>query len=254
MLDARHGGRRDAQLIHPEPQQQQGKIRLPGHLTADPHPEAVPMRRLNGHLDQPQHRRMRRLVKMRDAVVEPVNRQRVLDQIVGPDAEEPHMTRQTIRHDDRRGNFDHRPNLHRLVKRKPLPAQLRATVVQKRVGLLQFLHTRNHRVHELHVPMRARSEDRTQLGPEKLLPLETEPDRAPSQERIHLLRHLQVRNELVTPDVQGADDRRVRPGRLRHRPVGLILRLLVRHGIPLQEKIFGAKQTHAFRSRLPDRS
>src|SRR6516165_10652389 len=48
----------------------------------------MPQRRLDRELDQPQHRRMERVVEMRHLLVAAVDRQRVLDQIIGADREE----------------------------------------------------------------------------------------------------------------------------------------------------------------------
>ena len=92
----RHKRRAHAQLIHPEAEQQRSQRKVAGHLAAHAHPNAMRVRRVRHHLEQPKHRRMRRLIKMRDALVHPIDRDRVLNQVVRADAEKIDFARQRV--------------------------------------------------------------------------------------------------------------------------------------------------------------
>ena len=90
VFDRRDAGRRGAQFIHAQADQQRREHGVAGDFAADAGPDAVLVRGIHGHLDQPQDGRMRRFVKVRDFFVRAVGGQRVLDQVVGADAEKFH--------------------------------------------------------------------------------------------------------------------------------------------------------------------
>ncbi len=61
--------------------------------------------------DQPQHRRMQRLVVIGHPIVGAIDGQRVLDQIVGADGEEVDIGGEQVRGQRRRRDLDHRTDL-----------------------------------------------------------------------------------------------------------------------------------------------
>ena len=65
---------------------------------------------IDRHFDQPEDAGVSRLVKMGYLFVEPVNRQRVLNQIVCADTEKLHVTGQAVRRQHRGWHFDHGAN------------------------------------------------------------------------------------------------------------------------------------------------
>ena len=117
---------------------------------------------------------------MRDLLVHPVHRQRVLDQIIGADAEKLHVSGQGIGHNGRRGSFDHRPDFQVLVERDVFPTQLGFALFDQLVGLLQFLQAGNHRVHHLQVAFGAGPQNRPELRAEDVAFLQGDADRAPA--------------------------------------------------------------------------
>ena len=104
----------DTELIHSQAEQQRNEREVARHLAANAHPDVVRMRGVRHHLEQTQDRRMRRLVEMRDPLVDPIHRDRVLDEIVRADAEEIDLAREPFGRDGRARNFDHRADF-RLV-------------------------------------------------------------------------------------------------------------------------------------------
>ena len=100
---------------------------------------------------------MRRLVKMRDSFVHPIDRNRVLDQVVRPDAEEIDLAREGIGRDRRARNLDHSADFHLATF---FLANFVPAFVQDSFGVAQFFETGNHREHDFHVADRARAQDR----------------------------------------------------------------------------------------------
>ena len=195
---------------------------------------------------------MRRLVEVGDLLVQPIHRQRVLDEVVGADAEKLHASGQAVGDHRRRWRLDHYPDLNVLGERHPLVAELFAALVEQHVCGLEFLHAGDHRVHDFQVAKDARPQDGAELRAEQVLLLEAESDGAPSEERVHLLRHVHVREQLVAAKIERADDHRVRRERLGHLAVGRELFLLARQVAAVDEQKLGAKQADAGRAALED--
>ena len=86
----------------------------------------------HGTLNQLQHRRVRRVEQMRHPVVSAVHGQRVLHQIIRANAEKTHAPGQPVRHQRRRGNFNHHADFH-------LPMEGNARRVQFRFAFFQQL-------------------------------------------------------------------------------------------------------------------
>ena len=67
---------------------------------------------------------MQRIVQVRNALVGAVNAQRILDQVVGADAQEIHLARQGRSGKRGRRHLDHDAHLDRIGKCQPALAQL----------------------------------------------------------------------------------------------------------------------------------
>ena len=74
-----------AELPQPHTEQQSGVARIARHLAAHPDGDILVRASLYGVVNQPQDRRVQRVVKVVHLVVDPIDRQRVLDEIVGAD-------------------------------------------------------------------------------------------------------------------------------------------------------------------------
>ena len=77
----------DAQFIYPQPNQQRRRQGLCGQAPTNPNPSPS-AGRIGGHLNQPQHRRVKRVSLFGQGAVAPVHGQGVLGQVVGPNGEE----------------------------------------------------------------------------------------------------------------------------------------------------------------------
>ena len=102
---------------------------------------------------------------MRHRFVRPVNRQRVLDQIVGANRYEIKVLEQTAHHDGSRRNFNHGPQLHRPVGGAPR-IQLSLRQFDLRHDAVRFMLVRDHRKQQMHFAKRRRPQNSAQLGAE----------------------------------------------------------------------------------------
>jgi hypothetical protein len=83
-------------------------------------------------------------VEVGDAVVQPVDGQRVLDQVVGADAEEPDVFGEAVGDHHGGGDFDHGADFHPFVEGPAFGAEFLAAFVEQGVGLDQFVHAGDH--------------------------------------------------------------------------------------------------------------
>ena len=116
--------RRGAQFVHAQAEQQRHQHRVAGHLAADADPDLVRVGGVHGDLDQAQDGGVGRLVEVGDLLVHAVHGQRVLDEVVGADAEELDPLGQRVGDDGGGGGLDHRADLEVLVEGHLLLAQL----------------------------------------------------------------------------------------------------------------------------------
>src|SRR5437868_1953692 len=86
--DGRDETRGHGKAAQSEPDEHPGKSRVSGHVTAHGDWLAPPLRAVDGALEQAENGRMERVVEMCDVFVLPVGGERVLDEVVGSDAEE----------------------------------------------------------------------------------------------------------------------------------------------------------------------
>ena len=127
---------------------------------------------------------MRRLIKVCDLFVHSVDCERILDQIVGSDAEEIDLGCEDIGADGCAWDFNHRANLDLFVQRNARPAQLFMALSEDGLGTSQFLQTRDHGKHDFYVPDSAGTENSAQLRFKNVYVLETKTNSTPAKERI----------------------------------------------------------------------
>ena len=194
--------------------------------------------------DQPKDRGVKRLVKIGDVLVDPVDRQRVLNQVVRADAEESDLLREQVGHDRRGGDLDHDPDGHLLVVGDPPATKLPPHLLDHAHRLPKLPHPGDHREHHPNLPVRRGAQDRPELGLEDLFFLQAEPDRPQPHRRVHLVGELELGRELVAAEVEGADRDRVAHELLRHLPVRLEVLLLGREILPVEEEELRPVEPH----------
>ncbi len=183
-LDPGDGERAHRQLVQPQAQQDQDVARVARHLTAhhDGDPRGVP--RLGDLLDHPQVGRMERLIQVRHVLVHPVHGQRVLDQVVRPDAEEVHLARQDIADHGGAGRLHHDPERYRRVVGFPPLVQIRLHLLDDLFRALNLFHIRDHGKHDARAAVHARAQDPGELPLEERALLEAEADGPESERRV----------------------------------------------------------------------
>ena len=162
-LDGRHQRGGDAQFIHAQTEQKRHQHRVARHLPANADPDPMVVGGLDGGLDQAQNGRMGRLIKVGDFLVHPVHRQRVLDEVVGADAEELEALGQRIGDDRGRGGLDHGADFQVFVEGHALLAQFLLVFLDQGIGLIELVQAGDHGVHHLDVALGAGAEDGAEL-------------------------------------------------------------------------------------------
>ena len=128
----------------------------------------------------------------------------------------------------------------------PLAFQLLA---QDRAGARELGRLGHEREHDLERPARARAQKRLQLHPQDPALVEAKPDRAPPHRRVRLVLRLHVRQDLVGPDVEGAEHDGLALRVVHHLAVQRGEIAAPGHAGSGQELQLGAEQAHAFGPR-----
>src|SRR5215213_5476051 len=105
-LHERNRSRRDAHLPHAQAEERERHQGLRRHLAADGDVDVPQLRHLDRATNEAQHRRVQRRVPRREIGVPAIDRERVLHEVVGPDAEEVDVLGQRIAGHGRRGCLD----------------------------------------------------------------------------------------------------------------------------------------------------
>ena len=92
----------------------------------------------DGHGDQLQHRRVQRVIEVRHGIVGAVDRQGVLDQVVGADGQKIQVLGEGVHRQRRGGNFDHAADRDAGIEGHAFRRQLLLGVADQVQGLAQF--------------------------------------------------------------------------------------------------------------------
>jgi hypothetical protein len=117
-----------------------------------------------------------RVVEVRDPLVAAIDGERVLGQVVRPDAEEVALRRQHVGDDRRRGDLDHHAHGQLGVERDTLVAELLLHLRHERLRLAELFDAGDHREEEPHVSADTRPQDGAQLRAEGARVLQGQPD------------------------------------------------------------------------------
>ncbi len=176
---------------------------------------------------------MMRIEEPVQLLVLPVDRQRVLREIVGSDAEEVYQLRELVGDHHRRRRLHHDSQRH-LLERYALGRQLRPDLGRDLLRPLHLPDGGDHREHDVEIAVGGRPVERTQLRAEDVLAGEADPDRAVSERRVLLLIEMEVVDLLVRSDVQCPDNDLLAGHHLDHGTVRLELLLLSRIVLALE--------------------
>ena len=189
------------------------------------------------HHDDAQNRRVQRLVQARHAIVGPVNRQAVLNQIVGANGEEIHLFGEQVRRVGRCRDLDHgadRDGRHGLA----LSGELGVHLGHQTARLPDLLDTGDKGEKDPERAVAGGPEEGADLRPEQIRAREAQTQPAQSL-AIGAWPVLGVPaavgstaallGQLLLVDIEGADGHRAGRHALEHPAVDLILRLFISH-------------------------
>ena len=151
--------RRHAQPSDPHPNQQRNKLRIRTHLPADRHRDVALSGGLDHVADQPQNRRIARTVQVGHVRIGPVDRQSVLDQVVGADRKEIDLPGKLVRQERGRGNLDHHTDGDVSFERNPLILEIFLDVLQDHLRLAELQERGDQREHDGDVAQRRRAKN-----------------------------------------------------------------------------------------------
>ena len=146
-----------------ETEQQPREVNVAGHLAAHGNRHIGRIRLTDHAGHQMQHGRVQWIEQMRDAIVGTIDRQRVLNEVVGADREKIELP-QKHRQRNRRGrNFDHAADQNVIVEFAPLFLQLFFRARNGEQGLPDFADRSQHRNQDTHIAIARRAQQGTQL-------------------------------------------------------------------------------------------
>ena len=190
---------------------------------------------------------------MRDLLVAAVDRQRVLDQVVGTDREELQPAQEHADGQRRRRNLDHAADADVLVVGDALVAQAQLGLLDRGQRLVDLVRVREHRHQQLDLAVVRGAQDGAQLRLEHRRFGQRQADRAQAERRVGLDavgEHLVEVRPLVVAEVEGADGHRPPLHAAHDLAVGLELLVLAGHVAAAEEEELGAEQADALGPRL----
>ena len=176
--------RRHTDLSDPQTHQQWQEHGTRTHLPAHRYGNVVLASRLNHHPDQTQNGRITLPVKVGHPLIRPINRESVLNQVIGPKREKIDLAGKLFGHDGCGRDFNHHANRHLAPKRHPLLLKILDYIAQDHSSLSEFQQRRNEREHDPQIAELGRAQCGSQLRLEELQILQTQPDTANAQRRI----------------------------------------------------------------------
>jgi hypothetical protein len=163
LLDFRDRAGRHAHLAQAESQKELRVHHAAAHLSANVGRHTGLPRHVQRSPQLSQHRGIARVVEIRHLLVAPIDRQRVLDQVVGADRHEVDLPDERIEHDHRRRRLDHHPHRHLRIERDAVLRQILHHVGEHHPRLPEFDDRGNERKKDADIPQGARPEDGPQL-------------------------------------------------------------------------------------------
>src|SRR5262245_27381858 len=100
-----------------------------------------------------------------------------------------------------------------------MATQMRQLTLDQTLGLVELLHRRDHREHQLEVTAAAGAQQRADLAAQQARTVEPEPDRAPAERRILFFLVSHIRQHLVAADVERPECHGLVAGSIEYRAI-----------------------------------
>ena len=154
---------------------------------------------------------MQGLVEAGHLLVGPVDRKRVLDQVVRTDRQEVHLGGELTGDQNRRRHLDHGADLDVPPMVDSFSRQLGADFRTEAAQRPDLLNRRHHRNHDAQVAESSRPKQGTQLAAEDVGASQSQPDAAQTEDRVLLFQLVEAAGGLASAQVERTDHDR--PGR-----------------------------------------
>ena len=156
--------------------------------------------------DQTQQRRVQWLVEIADVLIRPIDRERILNEVVRSNREEVRLLREDVRDHRRRRNFDHDSDLEVRVVFDTFGVQLFSELADERPHLSQFLHAGDERKHDLQISDDRGAQQRAQLRAEHVAVLHAQAQSTKSEDRIVFARADDFARQLSSTEIECSND------------------------------------------------
>ena len=186
-----------------------------GHLAAYRYAFSHPVRLINDAFEQAQHPGMKGLVEVGDFLVVPIDRDRVLDQVIRPDRNEINMSDDQVRYQRGGRNFDHRSHLKVGIEAHSLFLQLSFGDFKEPKRLFQLSNPADHRKHDVRFSERGSTKNRPHLRQEYILVLQAKTNRSETENRV-FFHQVEAADDLVPSEVKGSNRNASRSDPLKH--------------------------------------
>ena len=188
---------------------------------------------------------------MRHRFIDPIDCQRVLDQVIGADGQKVKILEKHIDHERRSRHLDHGPHLDRAVG-LPLGVQLAPRTVDQCQRLPDLAHVRKHRHQQVNRPMDSGPQDGAQLCQEHGRLGQAPAYRPQTQSRVEMVFRIAAAvQRFVSAHIDGADGDRQALHALHRRTVGPVLLFFIgQAALAPHEQKLTAEQPHTDGPRL----
>ncbi len=238
------------ELAQAEPEQEARHGGIARHLPAHRDRGLGALCAADGLRDQLQHRGVQRIVQVRHRIVGAVDRERVLDQVVGADRQEIEVAGEVFQRQRRSGHLDHAADRDAPVIRDPLAVEHFLGVPDRGERLLHLVGVGEHRDEQAYLSVARSAQDRAQLREEHLRLGETEADRAKAERRVRA-RTVRAVDALVGAEVERAYRDRPAAHSIGDLPVGFELLVFRGQIVPVEEQELAAEKADARGARFP---
>ena len=184
---------------------------------------------------------MHRVVHVCDGVVRPVNRQCVLNQVVGANRQKVEVFDEVRKRQHRRWNFNHAADGHVVIVCDTLRNQLGFGSRDKAQRLRNFMCVCQHRHQDAHSTKRAGAQYRPQLRHKKFGFSQTQADRAQTQCRVVARAITEARHAFIGAKIECANGDGAALQAFNGRFVSLELLVFARQIFAMHEQKFGAE-------------
>jgi hypothetical protein len=236
--------RRHTEFLHSQPDQYWQSLAIRSQFTAHAHPFSGGFGALHHLANLDQDCRVQSILEIGDRCIAPLGGKGILRQIVGSDTEKINLRRKDMRQQSRRRHFNHHTDIHVIGNRHTPVPQFGDGFVQDAARAPPLANIGDHGNHDSYPMTSGSTQDSAQLRFEQIGTFQTQPDGALPQKWILFARHMKIRQRLIAPHIQRADDNRPLIHQTGYGMIRLKLLILIGRRRSIKKEKFSAQQSN----------